>query len=353
MDTKHLENEKCPVCYSRFFEEDDIVYCPVCGCPHHRDCYNRIGHCRYEEFHNTDKQWKPSEYTESSNSDDTDNQRGSSFCSNCRQKIEPTALFCPRCGCPVNNKSGSSQDQNQYQQYGWNPNAQRQNQNPMGGSPFGQPFSYYGGQNVVYAPLGGVNPNEDLGGASAIDCTSFIKTNTIRFIPKFSKMNREKKKTSWNWCAFLFPEYYFLYRKCYYISAIAIAAYIVVLILQCPVIYWMQNLPISGDTVTYSNLFQAAAANISSLSTVNIILLYCGIAFLIIYHIIFGIFGDYFIKRHCIEKINSFKNNPEIEDYQTMIAIKGGVNFFAPVIGYMLIEMLFVIVQQFMFASIL
>ena len=34
-----------------------MVYCPECGAPHHRECYNSIGHCALEEFHGTDMQY--------------------------------------------------------------------------------------------------------------------------------------------------------------------------------------------------------------------------------------------------------------------------------------------------------
>ena len=44
----------CPACHRPFIEEDDIVVCPVCGAPHHRDCWNRLGHCACEESHGTD-----------------------------------------------------------------------------------------------------------------------------------------------------------------------------------------------------------------------------------------------------------------------------------------------------------
>ncbi len=49
--------EKCPVCGSRFFEEDDIVVCPECGTPYHRECYRHCGKCVYEEKHG-DFEWK-------------------------------------------------------------------------------------------------------------------------------------------------------------------------------------------------------------------------------------------------------------------------------------------------------
>ena len=38
-----FENQVCPVCEEKFKENDEIVVCPECGTPHHRDCYNNLG----------------------------------------------------------------------------------------------------------------------------------------------------------------------------------------------------------------------------------------------------------------------------------------------------------------------
>ncbi len=43
--------DKCPVCGELFKEDDDIVVCPVCGAPHHRECYNKENHCHFEDKH--------------------------------------------------------------------------------------------------------------------------------------------------------------------------------------------------------------------------------------------------------------------------------------------------------------
>ena len=36
---------KCPVCNKQFKESDDIVVCPDCGAPHHRECWEKEGKC--------------------------------------------------------------------------------------------------------------------------------------------------------------------------------------------------------------------------------------------------------------------------------------------------------------------
>ena len=46
----NTEGVSCVRCHAYLFPEDDIVYCPVCGAPHHRECYNQLGHCALEEM---------------------------------------------------------------------------------------------------------------------------------------------------------------------------------------------------------------------------------------------------------------------------------------------------------------
>lgn len=54
---ENIIGEKCPVCGSRFFETDEIVFCPECGAPYHRECYRHCGKCVFEEKHG-DFEWK-------------------------------------------------------------------------------------------------------------------------------------------------------------------------------------------------------------------------------------------------------------------------------------------------------
>lgn len=49
---------ECPVCKETFTEDDDIVVCPECGTPHHRECYRENGKCGNVEFHSPDFTYK-------------------------------------------------------------------------------------------------------------------------------------------------------------------------------------------------------------------------------------------------------------------------------------------------------
>ena len=52
--------EKCPVCEKEFANDDDIVVCPLCGTPHHRDCYKKNGECSNYDKHSEGFHWTPS-----------------------------------------------------------------------------------------------------------------------------------------------------------------------------------------------------------------------------------------------------------------------------------------------------
>ena len=48
---------KCLVCNEVFKDGDDIVVCPECGTPYHRDCYKQAGKCINDELHEKGGSW--------------------------------------------------------------------------------------------------------------------------------------------------------------------------------------------------------------------------------------------------------------------------------------------------------
>ena len=45
----------CEHCKKAFTNDDDIVVCPVCGAPHHRECYVQNGNCANADKHGTNE----------------------------------------------------------------------------------------------------------------------------------------------------------------------------------------------------------------------------------------------------------------------------------------------------------
>lgn len=54
---EEFKNEKCAACGMKFFDDSDIVVCPECGTPYHRECWERIGACVHSAEHGS-YEWK-------------------------------------------------------------------------------------------------------------------------------------------------------------------------------------------------------------------------------------------------------------------------------------------------------
>ena len=63
----NIEDKQCQLCNAYLFEDDDVVFCPECGAPHHRECYNSLGHCALEHLHGTDQQYSVTQIPKSDN----------------------------------------------------------------------------------------------------------------------------------------------------------------------------------------------------------------------------------------------------------------------------------------------
>lgn len=193
------ENEKCPVCDKIFKPDDDIVFCPQCGTPHHRECYNSLGKCVNADKHAEGFEYKFEQDKDAAqqNAHKSDTQRlnpnniyyvpkaeesHKTVCKNCSKEIDSGVPFCPYCG--------AKQDNPQYK--------------PV--SPV-SPFSPGAGrEEQAYR-----NSKETIDGKKLEDVAAVVKTNVPRYINKF----RKNKKISWNWGGFIFGPFYLFFRKMY------------------------------------------------------------------------------------------------------------------------------------------
>ena len=182
---KKYTNQICPVCKKKFVESDDIVVCPECGCPHHRECFVAIGHCARQEEHGV-KENPPKEERRPDSSQ--------TRCPQCGAAHPADALFCSVCG-----NSFASNDQN--------PPTPNLPPNISTGYPQTPPF--FGAASI------GFSPDETIDGIQMTDYAAYVGTNSGYFLPKFQKFAKGKS-VSINFCAFLFPAVYYCYRKLYW-----------------------------------------------------------------------------------------------------------------------------------------
>ena len=82
---------KCASCHKVLKEGDDIVICPECGAPYHRECYAAEGRCVFSAKHGKGFEYVPPEAKPDVNANGP-------ICPVCHAQNPPDTLFCERCG---------------------------------------------------------------------------------------------------------------------------------------------------------------------------------------------------------------------------------------------------------------
>lgn len=275
----NIKGQKCVVCKSELSEKDDIVYCPVCSAPHHRECYKSVGHCGLEHLHGTDKEFSREETpvlkenleekTENSNQKEKANPFPKRLCPSCKKEIPFDTRFCPFCGLPVT-------------------------------------------ETVIFE-----TPNFDKNaeiekGVKAIDAAKVVFVNPFRYIAKFLKLN-EKHKISWNWAAFLVPGGWFAWRKMYKESVIATAFLVIANLFNIPFNLALQGLPVSPEGTSILSLLDQQPEYIQQIGSLPILLMLIGVLINAAVHIITALYGDWFYKQYVVDAVAKIKTADNAE----------------------------------------
>ena len=293
------ENERlsCSVCHAYLFDDDDVVYCPVCGAPHHRDCYNSIGHCAFEAAHGTENEYKKPEAAREPEKSNTTGFTGTVTCEICGAVYPENESKCPECSAP--------------------------NFKAVGGPFAGLDF------------LGGIPEDTDLGGGvKASEARRFVFANTRRYIPLFAQINLGKK-AGWNWFSFLFPCGWFLSRKMYKAGIITGVLSICFSMFTIPFQSAFSHYDVSSFK-SYTDVFSAVASNASEIGYWALALFAAGILLQLVLRIVCAIFGDKIYRDYAIETITDIKQNSDDIDYD--YRKKGGTNFILLMVGFFAVQ---------------
>lgn len=286
--------KQCPVCKGYLFEEDDVVVCPICGAPHHRDCYNTVGHCGLEEFHGTENQYdlllKKRDAAETK-----PNEKRK--CPHCFREVKESSAFCPYCGFDLN-----------AEEY-----LQNIRENPL----------FQNVKVIVADSLGGVDKNTEINGFPIKKVARFTGPNTHYYMPRFAFL--KDKKTSWNWAAFLFPYVWAFYRKMYKEGILILLTFIASAVALVPFNNFVESIASALNTnATYTELLKAVIQNIPIINPTTTLLMLAGITINLVCRFILGFKGNIIYKSHCFEQLEKIKNSDGDED--ELIRKKGGCN---------------------------
>lgn len=325
---------KCPVCQKYFHADDDIVVCPDCGTPHHRACYEELGHCCNEGLHESGYDYQAEH--ESTKSE-------IKICPSCGKENDKDSFFCKHCGSPLN----PAQDNNRSAQA--NPGGY-QNTAGQTGNPF---FA------AMVDPLGGVPGNTDFGdGVTAGEAAKYVKQNTPYFIRVFHKICT-LNKSKFNFAAALFTGGYMLYRKMYKLGALFTALQIALIAVETYITYAYSSLYNEFITMYYNSfgsndMISAFMQFMRERSATEILVLYLPtlISFIrIAMMVVIGICFNRMYFKHCKKQIIKIKETAQDENPETVLQTKGGVNLALAVsllVAYLIATYLPTIITNFM-----
>ena len=309
--------KQCPVCSMKFQKDDDIVVCPKCGAPYHRECYDKNGKCIFPDLHKSKQSWREVYDTPEETPPEIQEENSFIVCRHCGEKNSSNALICHQCGSLLGPSDNTENDNDEM---------------PDKMPPFignnSSPFLF------LIDPMGGVEKEEDFNGVSGAELARFVRANTPYYMPVFKKL-KYKNTGKFNFAAFFLTGGWYLYRKQYVMGTIISALYFSLSILRYIIMMWFTNdlwkevyNAVSASGISrpdYNDVVSWALSHCSSselllmtvpsiISTLTFILqLVCG----------FAANRSYY--HHYIQKISAIKKSGS-ENINAVISEKGGVN---------------------------
>ena len=367
----------CVHCNNIFTETDDAVVCPVCGSPHHRECWNEKGECANTALHAEGFSWvfpeelrpgpeeKKPDVPEAIGTNYTfKNGESAIVCPHCNALNYGNDAFCMKCRQPLFGRPAPDGSRNMHQP---------ENLHPMTGQPIPDENSY-----EYFQQFGGVRPDIMIDSIPVIEYSDFIgEKKSGRYIRKFLSMERFGKKISVSFCALIFGPIWYFYRKMFKEGLLYLLAILLITGVQtwCTItettkaIYQASG-EISTRVINGELSLEEAEAMLADMEetlaamgyteedrikeTVYNILdfVYLGLAFAM------SFFADYLYKKKCKAEILSIREEcSDMITYRRTLHEKGGVSVGGAVLccvlvlGISLIKML--PVYYYMFSNIL
>ncbi|HHX57088.1 MAG TPA: hypothetical protein GX710_03635 [Clostridiales bacterium] len=287
---------KCIVCDEKFTNKSDIVVCPECGTPYHRECYDEKGTCINERLHEENGSWRAERELEKKKAERV-------ICKNCAHKNSTHSKYCEKCGIDL------SLDVVKIEEI--------------------RPNSSGGSIGMLGLNLGdrfcGFNPKEEIEGVTVEELADFIGTNTYYYLPLFKRMSETGKKWSLNASCLFFSDFYFANRKMY---AFWIFALLFSFAISIPSLMLnLSEVEMTNNIVANINFESEIFKGVSMICN---LLSYA-------FRISMCVFGNWFYYKFAISKIKKIKlKTNSINAQKSQIKATGGVGLMNMVLNLVL-----------------
>lgn len=302
----------CPVCGSVFTDQDDIVVCPDCGTPHHRECWAKLGHCAYQDRHRENLEWHEDQLIQPGTAQQV-------ACPACGTRNRPDAAACVHCGAPLGQPQGQAPGQVPAQDPGQDQDQEAQRPRYAAGPQINRNRKSAGSRTVPppFPPNSQVvGPEDEIGGIKSKDWASFVRRSVPYYLMRFFQMELGGSKIAVSLSAFVFGAYYFFYRKMYRLALIFCGAD---LLLTVPslVLFWYDT----GSVLT---------ANIDPQIWITLGTICAYLDWGV--RLAAGLFAVYFYKKHAARVIQQVcAATPEGPERSLRLSAVGGVNLPASI----------------------
>ena len=208
-----FEGNKCPYCGKEFTSSDDIVVCPECGTPHHRECYKEHNACANERKHGH-YVWEPDLIVSAIQKENTsipDNsfdvkKQDTVICNVCGSTNNIYSKYCSKCGNLLNNNTNHKED-------------------------------------IKVIEVQQISSDAKIDGIPIKDWLVYLGPTAFTHLKTYIKQNNNQSKWGFSLGAFFFPVLFYLYYK---VWGVALLILFIDVICNLPTIMLQLNYPISS-----------------------------------------------------------------------------------------------------------
>ena len=355
----------CDGCNELILDNEDIVVCPECGTPQHRQCYDKNNQCVNAHLHEENFTWQGTVSEKTATASSTlvnEEKKGQDIvCPNCKQTNPSGTEVCRHCGMKFTmfgiNVVESLHEQEHHEEHARRADSNLPEYNP--------PFTVGEGEGFGNVPPEEGKPEEPIIYKETIDLespeffnddgnifkgpypdddyTASVKTNTIgsfirnnaqTYISKFKSAD-VKGRNSFNWAAFFFAPYWFFYRKLYKPGIIMMTIQFCTSLIMTPSLEKFLSIYDKFATSDFSTMTDETFNLLYSEMQANMtpVLILMGITFVL--HLVSGFIANSLYKSYIIKNINYAMSLSTVRAKIAHFAKYGGASMIAVFIAYL------------------